>query len=432
MYTGVNEVMNKAYLEAHADKSRRGRERAVREGRILTGLTYGYASANRFAENGQPVRGLRAINHEQAHVIRRIYRLYAAGKIPRNIAAKLNAEGIPGPRGGNWTAFAINGNRKRRNGILNTDLYRGILFHNRQRVVWDTKTGKRRLHFNPPSEWIAQPVPHLRIVDEVLWKQVQQFRQAGVDMRRDPHARKPPLPLSDLIRCGVCRGPMIIRDQRRYSCTNHRESGSCVMNRGVIARQLEERAMARLQDWVSRKRNWSATLARAARECTKRDSRLTAQIAETKQSIDNIEDIVEKGGAPASLHRRLLKLEHEAARLAIAKNNIVQPPATAPANLAPRLTEQLVHLAKALRRKRTRHGALLKIHDLIERITIAPAPQPHESIIKIELKYDALIAFALERPRKRRARNKTEAGQSSSGNTGRTRSNTAAIAAPLS
>jgi site-specific DNA recombinase len=48
---------------------------------------------------GEAVRGERAINEEQAHIVRRIFTEYAAGKSPLAIAKQLNKEGIAGASG---------------------------------------------------------------------------------------------------------------------------------------------------------------------------------------------------------------------------------------------------------------------------------------------------------------------------------------------
>nr|CAD7058711.1 DNA recombinase [Rhizobium sp. P007] len=44
---------------------------------------------------------------------------------PAKIAEALNAEGIPGPRGGKWRDTTIRGDRNRRTGILNNEIYIG-------------------------------------------------------------------------------------------------------------------------------------------------------------------------------------------------------------------------------------------------------------------------------------------------------------------
>jgi hypothetical protein len=110
--------------------------------------------------------GILEIQETEAAIVRRIFKGYAAGKSPRDIAAALNRERIPGPRGGPWNASTIGGSRKRGNGILQNELYNGRIVWNRQRFVKDPETSRRVSRPNPQSEWMAADAPQLRIVDE--------------------------------------------------------------------------------------------------------------------------------------------------------------------------------------------------------------------------------------------------------------------------
>jgi hypothetical protein len=65
-------------------------------------------------ENGSVYTGEREIEPIEADIVRRIFREYADGMAPRRIAARLNREGVPSPRGGKWNASTTNGNRLRR------------------------------------------------------------------------------------------------------------------------------------------------------------------------------------------------------------------------------------------------------------------------------------------------------------------------------
>src|SRR3546814_11021653 len=78
---------------------------------VMGGRRYGYRAVRAFDESGKVVSGLYAIVPEEAEVVCRIYREYAAGRSAQAIAAGLNADGIPGPKGKHWPQTTILGHR---------------------------------------------------------------------------------------------------------------------------------------------------------------------------------------------------------------------------------------------------------------------------------------------------------------------------------
>jgi DNA invertase Pin-like site-specific DNA recombinase len=165
LHVGLKGTMNALFLKDLAQKTKRGQRGRVEAGKILGGNSYGYTMIRRIAVDGSLIRGERSVHPEQADVIRRIFAASAEGISPRAIAAALNREGIPSPRGGLWNASTINGSRQRRNGILNNELYLGRITYNRQRFVKDPDTGKRVSRLNPESLWVTKDVDDLRIID---------------------------------------------------------------------------------------------------------------------------------------------------------------------------------------------------------------------------------------------------------------------------
>lgn len=135
LHIGLKGTMNAMFLKDLADKTRRGLRGRVEQGKSGGGLTYGYDIVKKFDDRGEPVCGERTINKDQAAVVVRILKDYAAGKSPQAIAKQLNAEGIAGPSGNGWTPSTINGNRTRGTGILNNELYIGKLVWNRLRYI---------------------------------------------------------------------------------------------------------------------------------------------------------------------------------------------------------------------------------------------------------------------------------------------------------
>jgi DNA invertase Pin-like site-specific DNA recombinase len=105
LHVGLKGTMNALFLKDLADKTRRGLEGRVREGRSGGGLCFGYDVVREHDARGEPIHGKRKINEAEAAIVRRIFAAFAAGKSPRRIAVDLNRDRIPGPRGGEWDAL---------------------------------------------------------------------------------------------------------------------------------------------------------------------------------------------------------------------------------------------------------------------------------------------------------------------------------------
>lgn len=125
LHIGLKGTMGALFLKDLADKIRRGQRGAATRGRVPGGLTYGYEVVTQLNDRGELDRGLRRVVPEQAAVVQRIYAEYIAGDSPKTIARRLNADGIPSPRGGEWRASTLSGNRERGIGVLCNPVYSG-------------------------------------------------------------------------------------------------------------------------------------------------------------------------------------------------------------------------------------------------------------------------------------------------------------------
>jgi len=183
LHVGLKGTMNALFLKDLADKVRRGLRGRVEGGKSGGGNCYGYDVVKKFAADGEPVRGDRAINKFEACVVRRIFSNYASGKSPKRIAFELNKEGIKAPGGGDWGFSTINGNRRRGTGIWNNEMYVGRIVWNRLRYIKDPDTGKCVSRPNPESECIFHDVPERRIIEQDLWDRVK-ARQEAIKVER--------------------------------------------------------------------------------------------------------------------------------------------------------------------------------------------------------------------------------------------------------
>ena len=261
LHVGLKGTMNALFLKDLAAKTHRGLRGRVEKGKAGGGLCYGYDVVKRTDSEGEPVRGERRINEAEAATVRRIFREFAAGKSPRAIATDLNRAGIPGPFGHTWGDTTIRGHACRGNGIVNNELYAGVLVWNRQRFIKDPNTGKRVSRPNPEAKWIRTEVPELGIVDDELWQRVK-LRQAelakqfeatteGVRAARAKRLnglRRPAFLLSGLLTCGCCGGKYGIVVNDRYGCLGHFRKGTCDNGRTIRRDEIERRVLTGLTD----------------------------------------------------------------------------------------------------------------------------------------------------------------------------------------
>lgn len=224
-----------------SDHTKRGIQGSVRRGRIHA-LCYGYQRIE--SEEGLN----RAIEEEQAKVVRRIFSECASGKSPHAIALGLNADRIPAPNGGTWEAATIRGNAVRQEGILRNRLYIGIASVCKNTHTYHPKTGARRIR-QTPEETVENEIPELRIVDQSLWDSVEAelARRAAENPRAARAAHRNRYLLSGLLKCGCCGASYIMSSKTSYRC---RESlkGVCNNTTPVSRKRIEARVFGALRD----------------------------------------------------------------------------------------------------------------------------------------------------------------------------------------
>lgn len=395
IHVGLKGTMAALFLKDLAQKTRRGQVGRVRAGRIPGGKSYGYDIVKRGEE-----RGLRAINAAEAEVVRRIFWEYADGKGTLAIVADLNAEGIGGPRG-RWSASALLGSPKRRNGLLNNELYRGLIVYNRQRFVKDPSTGKRIARANPESEWHRQDVPELRIVDEELWTAVQAKRAE----RGGPHLyqrRRPKWLLSGLLRCGCCGGSYSVVNKDYMRCSTLTNSRGCDNRRTVRTGEVEARILTALQQHLLAPDAVAAAVETYRLECQRLDQErkrrhndLTRDLAAVERKTKRVLDVImnEDNIDRKAISRQLRELEAEQDRLEA--ELAIAPSADAVAvhpQAAERYRAKVAQIHAALKTgDKAGHEAIRLLRELIDHIVVTPTPKPRSVGLQVVGNLAALL-----------------------------------------
>jgi site-specific DNA recombinase len=408
-------LMDAQFRKDLAAKVKRGQRGTLAQKRHPAGIAYGYRRANRIDARGELVRGLREIDEDQAEIVRRIFREFAAGQSPRAIAERLNADGVPPvqPRSGAssyWRASTIYGDRKRKNGILQNRLYIGQLVFNRTRKVNDPRTRKPLIRANPESEWLVEDVPELRIVDDALWEVVQAMLGA-VQSRAPERSRRPKHMLSGLAVCGVCGGAWTVRGTNRWGVTNwgcsrHREGGetACSNNRIVSARIMESRVLSGLRRHMLDPelieiyvREYHLEHTRRAKEWERENARLRKQHREATLKVERLVEAVANGADEfAEIRDVMSKARAQRDGLADQLTQIEQLPVVA---LHPTIVNdyraQVEKLNAALAdNPEARLEAIPKLRALIDRVLIFPSADEKGVAIEVTGRLNTMLELA--------------------------------------
>ena len=244
MVIAISGFLNAEQLRLLSEKTKRGLVGVIADGRVAGDKSYGYDLSEK--------AGVRTINEEQAAVIRRIFDDYESGLSAKSIAHALNKEGIKFSKGckgetryTDWKPNTISGNRARKTGILHNQMYIGRIVFNRQSWRKNPETGKRVPKLNPASEWLIEEVPELRIISEEQWNRIELIKDRYSTMATKK-VRRPKRVLSGLLKCGSCRGPYIISNNR-YVCRNQKDRGTCDNRKTILIVDIERRVLEGLK-----------------------------------------------------------------------------------------------------------------------------------------------------------------------------------------
>ena len=408
---GFKGTMDALELGKLRDKIRRGQRGALARGRIPGGLCYGYDVVREFNSRGQVDAGRRRINPDQAAVVRRIMDEYAAGRGPKAIAKGLNADGIPSPRGGEWRASSIVGNKARGVGILHNPVYVGRFLWGRVQMRRDPESRNRVSRPTAPADRQFVDVPELRIVDDDLWQRVQDIRADRAAQPVLVRRRRPRHLLAGKIRCG-CGGSMTTVTKDYLGCTRAREAGTCSNGRKIRRGELERRVLAGLRDQLLSAeavsvlvREYHLERDRRLKEGGRARAGLERRLAQSEAAVARLVDaIADGGGAFAELREALARKTGERDRL---KGEVQELDAVPVIALHP-------HIAEAYRARVDRltgrvdageisEAEKAEIRSLVEAVYVRPAPEGGFEVEVVGLLSSA-IALASGRPNRETAR----------------------------
>ncbi|HWI61163.1 MAG TPA: recombinase family protein, partial [Symbiobacteriaceae bacterium] len=209
------------------ERTSAGKWRRAREGRNPGAVApYGYRNAP---------GGRFLLEHAEAPVVRRIFAEALGERSARQIAARLNADGVPSRKGSGWSAPVIAK-------ILRNPCYMGVLAYGRS---IRGPGGRRTRRAEPACTAGVFPL----LVEPELFVRVQAGRTARRPEGLAPRAAASEPLLTGLAVCGLCGGALTGHRRhgeryRYYRCGEAIAKGSAVCAAGYLPRDAVDAAVA--------------------------------------------------------------------------------------------------------------------------------------------------------------------------------------------
>jgi site-specific DNA recombinase len=325
--------------------------------------------------------------------------------------------GIPGPFGHAWGDTTIRGHACRGNGVVNNELYAGVLVWNRQRFIKDPNTGKRVSRANPEAKWIRTEVPELRIVDDELWRRVKlrqaelakQFEATTMGVRaaraeRLNRLRRPAFLLSGLLTCGCCGGKYGIIVNDRYGCLGHFRKGTCDNGRTIRRDDIDRRVLAGLTDKLVSPEAVAVAVRAYAEETNRQNYERRAQAEADHRALEKIErgikgimDAIEDGMYQPAMKARMEELAQQKAEI---EARLSEAPVDLPdihPNIAEHYRAKVLRLAETLVEPGANGEAREDIRSLVGEVVITPGDKRGETHAILRGELTAILDLAAGR-----------------------------------
>ncbi|HYN06569.1 MAG TPA: recombinase family protein [Vicinamibacterales bacterium] len=411
MHIGMKGTMNAMERDKIVFHTRRGLRGRIAKGRSAGGCAYGY----RVVRDGPLVpdpktgdlvheRGLREIDPEQAAVVQRIFRDFAAGISPKAIAIALNREGVPSPgaryryrsRGPTpWSPSTIHGHARRGTGILNNELYIGRRVWNRHQFDFDPDSERRVARLHDQSEWVVKDEPHLRIIEPELWaaakaRQERTLQRIAAFARTEQKGsgigavRRPIYVFSGLTKCQACGGSYCVWHRTTLRCYNHAR-GTCSNARTIRLAELEGRVFTALETKFFQGDAFDAfcesfvsEVNRLRREHRVKQAEAPRELARINRRSKDIMELLLNGFRDEAWKLELQQIEQRRAQLeATIEATAAEPPAPA---LHPQMAAVFAQKVRQLRAALNQDDPLLRepardaLRNFVDRIDIPSDP----------------------------------------------------------
>jgi DNA invertase Pin-like site-specific DNA recombinase len=238
------------YLEYTKKIRMNGRLTSVKNGNFI-GQTAPYGYKKKIVKEGKKTCHTLEPHPEEAPIVKRIFELYASGLGTVKIAAQLDNEHVPAPRGKSWSPDTLPG-------ILNNVHYLGKVKWNERKTVRRVEDGEVLKSRPRAEEFLVFEGKHPAIIDQELWDAVHAIKGSHP---KNHKARNLTNPIAGIFWC-KCGRAMVARrypgkdgEERcapRVLCGNRKNCGTASAKLEDVLAEVVKVLQEAIQDFEVR------------------------------------------------------------------------------------------------------------------------------------------------------------------------------------
>jgi site-specific DNA recombinase len=296
-------VLGEEALDEIRARTRRGMQGCHEQGRSTGGRAYGYRAAD----------GARVIDEREAAIVRRIFELHIAGVGQREIAERLNADGVQSARGGKWAHTAVRA-------VVRNPLYTGVVLFGQREWSRDVETGRRRYKHRETRDVRRRVDPSLAIIDAETWEAAQSRVRAVAGAAKQHRRGKRGYPLSGLLACDVCGSTMtLVGSGRYYRCSSRQTGKGCANGASLAEVAIRGWLIEQVIDGLGTGAVLDGLREEIARTFGDHDRKIRAELQErrgqlsrTETAVGKLYDLMAEGTASPTLRAKIREREDHA------------------------------------------------------------------------------------------------------------------------
>lgn len=300
---GLKAVLGEVALDEIRARTRRGMDGCHEQGKPTGGRAYGYRT----------VDGRRVIDEREAATVRRVFEQHIAGVGQREIAERLNRDGIPSARGGKWAHTAVRA-------MVRNPLYAGVVLFGQREWSRDVETGRRRAKKREQRDVRRRTDPSLAIVDAETWEAAQSRARTVAAAAKQSRRGKRGYPLSGLLACDVCGSAMtIVAGGRYYRCSSRQTGKGCANGASLAEAAIRGWLIEQVVEGLGTGAVLDGLREEIARSFGDHDRRIRselqerrAQLSRTETAAGKLYDLMAEGAASPTLRAKIKEREDHA------------------------------------------------------------------------------------------------------------------------